>query len=417
MAKAVTLVHPNATLQVLALLLVHKCDLFSDDPGLAAFPYQLKSQVSLSDFQQFVSALEGTTVTVTNNNFKGLFELCEEFRFRELRAQLSQFQESGNSPENSVLLSALNERILAMEKEIQNGKQEIVSLRRELSQVQELLEQRIRTEAESTSHRTNEVEKSVAEVRSEVANVSKAFREVRELAEGTQKKAESTEEQLAWVRLAVALSTRETASIEDIRREVDDLRKALRESAEATGWNSVIVRDFPTLFDDFKKKKFTLLLRGSRDGFRAGEFHSRCNGHPNTLTVILDTDGNIFGGFTPVEWESRAWNGKYDGANNCWKADMSQKSFLFTLKNPHNLPARRFALKAEAMHRAIVCNSDWGPHLYDILVVNNCDANTDSYTSRFGSTYGNDTGEDGETFFTGSQQFRVREIEVFEITN
>jgi hypothetical protein len=33
--------------------------------------------------------------------------------------------------------------------------------------------------------------------------------------------------------------------------------------------------------------------------------------------VILDTKGNTFGGFTPVEWESRVWNGKYDDENNC----------------------------------------------------------------------------------------------------
>jgi hypothetical protein len=51
----------------------------------------------------------------------------------------------------------------------------------------------------------------------------------------------------------------------------------------------------------------------------------------------LDTNGNIFGGFTPVKWDS------YTGH----KADPSLKSFLFTLKNPHNFPARRFALKAE----------------------------------------------------------------------
>jgi hypothetical protein len=71
--------------------------------------------------------------------------------------------------------------------------------------------------------------------------------------------------------------------------------------------------------------------------------------------VILDTKENIFGGFTPVEWESRKWNKKYDDESNCWKADDSLKSFLFTLKNPHNIPARRFALKAEEHDQAIWC--------------------------------------------------------------
>jgi hypothetical protein len=107
MAKAVTLVHTNATLQVPAKLFVNKCDLFGDDPGLAAFPYHLKSQVSVSDFREFVSALEGMTVKVTNNNFKGLLQLCEEFRFGDLKAQLSQFGVSENFKKNAEAPSAV----------------------------------------------------------------------------------------------------------------------------------------------------------------------------------------------------------------------------------------------------------------------------------------------------------------------
>jgi hypothetical protein len=168
----------------------------------------------------------------------------------------------------------------------------------------------------------------------------------------------------------------------------------------------VIVRDFPTLFDDFKTKQFTLLWRGSCDGFGARNFHGRCDGHPNTLTVILDTNGNIFGGFTPVEWDS--WS--------CDRADPSLKSFIFTLKNPHNVPARRFALKAEQKHEAICCCSECGPVFYDIGVDDNCNAHTSSVAYYFGRSYTNDTGLDGETFLTGSEEFQVKEIEVFEIT-
>jgi hypothetical protein len=123
-------------------------------------------------------------------------------------------------------------------------------------------------------------------------------------------------------------------------------------------WNSAIVPEFPGLFEDFREKQFTLLWRGSRDGFGRGDFHRRCDRHRNTLTVILDTDGNIFGGFTRVEWESRAWNMKLGCENNLGKADPSLKSFLFTLRNPHNVPARRFALKAEMKDKAISCESE-----------------------------------------------------------
>jgi hypothetical protein len=70
--------------------------------------------------------------------------------------------------------------------------------------------------------------------------------------------------------------------------------------------------------------------------------------------VILDGKGNIFGGFTPIEWESWAHNGKWRNKNNCLKPDDNVKSFLFTLKNSHNIPARTFALKAEKKHDAIL---------------------------------------------------------------
>jgi hypothetical protein len=173
------------------------------------------------------------------------------------------------------------------------------------------------------------------------------------------------------------------------------------------GFASLIVSQFPGLFAEFDGKRFALLWRGSRDGFGASDFHGRCDGHANTLTIIEDTKGNIFGGFTPVEWES----------GFKLKADPSLNCFLFTLKNPHNFPARKFALKAAKKDEAIYCNSSCGPHFRDIGLSDNCNANTDSGTSSFGRTYANDAGLAGATFFTGSERFKVKEIEVFEITD
>jgi hypothetical protein len=170
---------------------------------------------------------------------------------------------------------------------------------------------------------------------------------------------------------------------------------------------SLIVSEFPALFAEFRGKRFTVLWRGSRDGFGARDFHGRCDGHANTLTLIEDTKGNIFGGFTPVEWDS----------SNGYKADRSLKSFLFTLKNPHNFRAKKFGLKAGEKDKAIGCGSAWGPHFRDIGVDDNCHANTNSCTYLFGDSYANDTGLAEATFLTGSGHFTVKEIEVFEITD
>jgi hypothetical protein len=91
----------------------------------------------------------------------------------------------------------------------------------------------------------------------------------------------------------------------DVFATLAQLQSNVRILKEYTGaLPSLIVPDFPEILEDFRGERFTVLWRGSRDGFGVGDFHKRCDGHANTLIVILDTDGNIFGGFTPVEWES-----------------------------------------------------------------------------------------------------------------
>jgi hypothetical protein len=197
---------------------------------------------------------------------------------------------------------------------------------------------------------------------------------------------------------------------------IEELRTEILVLKSPVGFASLIVADFPALFTEFRGKRFTLLWRGSRDGFRERDFHGRCDGHAPTLTLIQDTAGNIFGGFTPVKWESRLWNGKSGGADNLWMADASLKSFVFTLKNPHNLPARKFALKAEKKNEAIYCDSWWGPRFWDIGVCHNCNVNTGSF-SCLGDCYANDTSLDGSTVLTGSFHFEVKEVEVFEIAD
>jgi hypothetical protein len=347
----VTLIHPQERVEVSGRTLFQKSDLFAANVALGASPYTLKSEVSLADFRDFVALLKGQPVTITNGNFRGLSQLCQEFGFQDLGTQFSEFRDSSNFKEDSEARC----RLCSLEERMQRHDREIELLHAELSRqlrVQESLGPRIRTEVESASRRVNEVEKSVAEVRSEVENVREAFREVRELAEGAQKKAASTEARFEAAAIYGVCGTFQRS------------------------WSTIFPKDFSgfsafwgfvAIFEDFKQQKFSLLWRGSRDGFKAQQFHTFCDGHPNTLTLILDTDGNVFGGFTPVEWEL--------GMGMC-KADPSLKSFLFTLMNPHNVPARRFALNAERKDEAIYCWSDCGPHFCDIVVSDDCNTNT-----------------------------------------
>jgi hypothetical protein len=104
-----------------------------------------------------------------------------------------------------------------------------------------------------------------------------------------------------------------------------------------------------------------------------------------------------------------------------WKGDDSLRSFLFTLRNPHGVPPRKFALKAEKKQDAIYGNSAYSAVFggWDILVCSHCNAHRDSYTrisNRWSDrTYANDTAF--EDFLTGAEYFTVKEIEVFEIAD
>jgi hypothetical protein len=75
MAKIVTLVHAQATLHVPAPLVVRRRDPFPESTGLADISYHLKSHISVRVFRDVISALEGTTVKIKSNTFKGLSQL------------------------------------------------------------------------------------------------------------------------------------------------------------------------------------------------------------------------------------------------------------------------------------------------------------------------------------------------------
>jgi hypothetical protein len=156
---------------------------------------------------------------------------------------------------------------------------------------------------------------------------------------------------------------------------------------------------FPT------EQKWQLLYRGSVDGFGAADFHRKCDGKSNTLTIVKSDNGNIFGGYTNVAWESKG--GCQTGTS----------SFLFSLKNQTNSGLKFNCFKTEY---SINCSSSYGPTFgggHDLRISNNSNANIESYSNPGNSyqlppgyTYGTDQ---AQNLLAGSYNFKVNEIEVF----
>ena len=47
-----------------------------------------------------------------------------------------------------------------------------------------------------------------------------------------------------------------------------------------------------------------LLYRGSRDGWKAEDFHKLCDNQGPTVTLVKSSAGRVSGGFTTVSWTS-----------------------------------------------------------------------------------------------------------------
>jgi hypothetical protein len=155
------------------------------------------------------------------------------------------------------------------------------------------------------------------------------------------------------------------------------------------------------------KDKWTLLYRATRDGFDSNDFHSKCDGHSNTLTLCKAKETSfVFGGFTTVSWDD----------TNQYKFDSN--AFLFSLTNKDNQPCK-MSIDDNRIQYAIECYSGYGPIFgrgNDICI--RSDSNTTTHSSsNLGHTYkhsqyGFNTNE-AKSFLAGSQYFLLSEIEVF----
>jgi hypothetical protein len=157
-----------------------------------------------------------------------------------------------------------------------------------------------------------------------------------------------SQQRLARCEVKLSELERVKSVISSIKTNPSQLERTVRTTATRirSELSSLIVANIPALSEAFCMKCLNLLWRGNRDGFGDAEFHRHCDVHGNTLTLIRDTKGNIFGGFTPVKRDSSGGH----------KSDRTQTGFLVTLKNPHNMPPKQFALKSERKETQYVVN-------------------------------------------------------------
>ncbi|CAG8503388.1 8441_t:CDS:2 [Scutellospora calospora] len=140
---------------------------------------------------------------------------------------------------------------------------------------------------------------------------------------------------------------------------------------------------------------FKLLIRGSRDGFTAADFHDKCDNKGPTLIILKVKDENeILGGYNPFSWESPSEIKFY----------YTQKSFLCNLDV--NKPENSILSRAR-QHESITSSKDYGPYFRgDLCMSKNFNTDCDCRCYRWYYE---------KSIRKSIENFSIEEYEVFQV--
>ena len=143
-----------------------------------------------------------------------------------------------------------------------------------------------------------------------------------------------------------------------------------------------------------KVKKYTLLFRATRDGFRASNFHSKCDGKSNTVTLVETTTGRKFGGFTDAQWDQSS---SYKTGSNGFIFSLDKNEIYYNKNSSYN----------------IYGNSGYGPAFgggYDFYINDSCNSNNS------GENSGHSYETNGKQYvLSGNSSFLVQNYEVYQL--
>ena len=146
-----------------------------------------------------------------------------------------------------------------------------------------------------------------------------------------------------------------------------------------------------------------LLYRGTTDGFGPSAFHSRCDGKSNTVTIILNDQNYVFGGYTSVPWHSY----------NLYSNDPN--AYLFSLRRDQSTNSEKYLIRPPHSPYAIYGGSVYMPTFgyagHDIYICPN--ANITKCCGNTKTSYG----IRNDNFLAGAnnRDWLVTEIEVYQL--
>lgn len=158
-------------------------------------------------------------------------------------------------------------------------------------------------------------------------------------------------------------------------------------------------------------KKFQLLYSFTVDGCNPTTFHQKCDSQGPTVTVLYNTSGYVFGGYTSQHWHS---NGAYT---------TDQSAFLFRLQSQGKFNPVFLSVTNGAY--AIYGNSTYGPTFgdgHDFYIFSGAVNKTGNYypLNGYGFAYlgqgYNKQNENAITMTGNTTPMYVTDLEVYKVT-
>jgi hypothetical protein len=163
---------------------------------------------------------------------------------------------------------------------------------------------------------------------------------------------------------------------------------------------------FTELLSLTSRQNAELLYSGTTHGWRCADFHSNCDFKGPTLVVVQDSQGYIFGGYTPIDWRS---------TKQTSDEDISKTSFLFSVKSPFGNKFKVF--RTTTITASVFFSTQDGP-IFGLqprpdLFISDQPQLSNKSRSFLGSYYTTDT--ENSDYLTGQPTFKVQRLEVYRL--
>lgn len=189
--------------------------------------------------------------------------------------------------------------------------------------------------------------------------------------------------------------------INEIKIYLNDLKYSnnLKQKKNRKIYNGIIKPEELDLIEKEMKNRYNkniidykLLFRASRDGYEAENFHKKCDGKGNTLTLVKTKSGRRFGGYTEAKWDS---NSGYINLRKGFVFSIDNKEIYYNEKRNYN----------------IYCNMSIGPSFrsgpHDFTISDKCNINNKSFEYIRSSS--------GNYILEGNEFFRIKDYEIYAL--